>query len=610
MRYTYRLPILLFFSFILSDFVSIDNAKKVANNVMALNYSDETFFNIETVHNITDNSNILIYAINYTDKGFVLVSADDRVNPLLGYSFNNKFSESNLPIQLKDMIIFYKRQIIYAIENNINSNNEIKDLWIYYLSNSVTENNRNVEPLMSTNWDQGHSWNDHCPLDNEGPGGNAYAGCAATATAMVMKYWNHPETGQGSRTYNHNDYGIITANFNTDYNWSDMHNNSPTESSRKLLFHVGVSCNMDFGPYGSGAWIGEYEPSVTSALKNYFKYSQETMFLSKDDYDDIFWLEAIKGELDEGRPLIYKGYTQDLTLGHAFVVDGYEGNYFHLNWGWSGSYNGNYLITNLSPGGYNFSSWQGAIFNLSPGVEQVMGCTDINACNYDENANSGNQDLWCEYVVDCFGLCGGDAIVDECGECGGDGSLCAGNASLSFGDIDAGLLSFELLFESDIDIGGFQFTINDVPENIILESFSGGLSEYYNFTVSCSEEGIVIGFSFSGDVIPSGSGLLTTANYSINGIDPYTVICFDEVILSNQNGNAINVSIGECVALEICTFSGDVNNDEIINVLDVVIMINMILNIEETSLCESDMNIDGILNVQDVIILINFVLNQ
>ena len=110
MIYSYRLPILLFFSIILSDFVSIDDAKKVANNVMALNYSDETFFNIESVHNITDNSTTLIYAINYTDKGFVLVSADDRVNPLLGYSFNNKFLDSNLPIQLKDMIFFYKRQ--------------------------------------------------------------------------------------------------------------------------------------------------------------------------------------------------------------------------------------------------------------------------------------------------------------------------------------------------------------------------------------------------------------------------------------------------------------------------------------------------------------------
>ena len=195
-------------------------------------------------------------------------------------------------------------------------------------------------------------------------------------------------------------------------------------------------------------------------------------------------------------------------------------------------------------------------------------------------------------------------------ECDGNGSLCVGNAILSFGDIDESNLSFEILFESDTDIAGFQFTIYDVPENIVLESFSGGLSEYYNFTVSCSEEGVVIGFSFNGDVIPSGSGLLTTANYAINGIDPYTVICFEEVIFSNPNGTAINVNIGECVALEICAFSGDLNNDGIINVLDVIISINMILNPEDLVLCESDINQDQNLNIQDIILLMNIVLNQ
>ena len=83
-----------------------------------------------------------------------------------------------------------------------------------------------------------------------------------------------------------------------------------------------------------------------------------------------------KNELDEGRPLIYKGYTEDLGAGHAFVINGYDEDYFHLNWGWSGSYNGWYLISNLSPGGYNFSTWQGAIINLYPEIEQIFGCTD------------------------------------------------------------------------------------------------------------------------------------------------------------------------------------------------------------------------------------------
>jgi hypothetical protein len=597
----------IFLSFSYSEFISVDYAKKISNNIMALKYSDIDNLKIESIYNIQQESKTLIYAVNYSEKGFVLVAADDRVSPLLGYSFNNYYSEDNLPVQLKDMITFFKKQIVYVIDNDISANQEIEDLWGYYLSNEINYNTRNVDPLMSTNWDQGHSWNDHCPEDNQGPGGNVYAGCVATAAAMVMKYWNHPQSGEGSHAYNHNDYGLISANFNTVYDWNNMSNNSPTEASRKLLFHVGVSCEMGYGPYGSGAWVGEYEPSVTTALKTYFKYDQGTTFLSKNNYDDVFWVDIVKSELDQGRPLVYKGYTDDYGAGHAFVVDGYDGDYFHLNWGWSGSYNGWYLISNLSPGGYNFSTWQGAIFNLYPEVEQILGCTDANACNYNENANT--NDGSCEYVVDCFDVCGGDAVVDECGECGGDGSLCAGNALLSFGDINASNQTFDILFDSDIELAGFQFTISDSPDNIVLDSFDGGYAEDYDFSVSCSESGIVIGFSFNGDTIPVGSGVLTTANYSVTSDDLYCDLCFEDVILSNQNGNAINTSIGDCVGLDLCSFSGNVNNDDIVNILDVVIMINMILNVEETILCESDMNQDEILNVQDIIILINIILN-
>ena len=77
------------------------------------------------------------------------------------------------------------------------------------------------------------------------------------------------------------------------------------------------------------------------------------------NFDDVFWVDVVKTDLDQGRPLVYKGYTSDYSAGHAFVVDGYDGDYFHLNWGWSGSYNGWYLLSNLSPGGYTFSTWQG-----------------------------------------------------------------------------------------------------------------------------------------------------------------------------------------------------------------------------------------------------------
>ena len=609
-RYVIITTIILF-SILNTAPVTSEVAIKVARNLFSIKIN-ENDLKLHSIEIIKDGIIDCIYIINFENNGFVMVSGDYRLQPVLGYSDKNHFSYNNLPSQLKDMLEFYKQQISYAIENDSPSNFSIDNLWEYYLSdNLIPQETRNVQPLFSFNWDQGHSWNDHCPIDNQGPGGNAYAGCVATAAAMVMKYWNHPEYGENSHAYYHNNYGLITADFNTNFDWISMNSNSPTESSRKLLFNVGVSVEMNYGPSGSGAWVGEYEPSLTTALKSYFKYDQGTTFLSKDNYDDVFWVDMVKNELDEGRPLIYKGYTQDLGAGHAFVINGYDDDFFHLNWGWSGSYNGWYLINNLSPGGYNFSTWQGAIINLYPEIEQIFGCTDIEACNYNENANI--DDSTCLYTYDCLGICGGEAEFDVCGECDGDGSTCAGFGIINFGDIDYQNHTIDILYESDVDIAGFQFSITDIPENIILNSFSGGISSDSNFTVSCSEDGVVIGFSLEGNIIALGSGLLTTASYSIIGNDESCEVCIQDIILSNTFGNAINIDwtlIDQCTNLDLCLFSGNVNYDELINILDVVLIINMILGTEDLTLCESDINQDSNLNVQDIIILINLILEQ
>ena len=589
---------ILFTSFLFSASVDIDKAQLLAKKV----FSDKVIKNTVT---LKDSNIPLIYAINFDDSSFILISADDRVFPILGYSNSNNFSTHNLPTQFSDMLDFYKMQIRYVIDNNIKATNEIQLEWNN--ANINYPSNRNVEPLLTSVWDQGHSWNDQCPEDNSGPGGNAYAGCVAVAAAMVMKYWEHPQFGTGSHSYNHPDYGEVSANFNTSYNWSDMIDNQPTDESRKLLYHVGVSCEMQYGPDGSGAWVGVYEPSVLTGLKTYFGYNQNSVFRNKDDYPEQTWVDIVKIELDQGRPLIYKGYTNDYGAGHAFVIDGYNDDFFHLNWGWSGSYNGNFLITNLSPGGYNFSTWQGAIFQLFPEIDIVNGCTDMLACNY--NSNATNNDGSCEYIVDCFNECGGTAEFDECGICNGDGSTCAGTATISFGSINSSEQSFEILIDSNSEISGYQFTISDTPDNIILEYFEGGLSEEYNFSVSCSELGIVIGFSFEGDIIPNSNGLLTKAYYSIvDDTDSNLNICFEDVIISNQYGTGINVNVDICESIDICTFSGNLNDDNIINVQDVVIMANMAITQTNLDICNGDLNNDGIINVQDIVLLVNLVL--
>jgi hypothetical protein len=127
-----------------------------------------------------------------------------------------------------------------------------------------------------------------------------------------------------------------------------------------LLWHAGISVDMMYSPGGSGA----YSEDATAAMISNFRYHPNTSLKYKSDYTEDAWAQLLRENLDQKRPMYYHGFGSG---GHAFNVDGYQGtNYFHFNWGWSGSYNGYYYLTNLNPGGSNFTEGQGAIVNLYP----------------------------------------------------------------------------------------------------------------------------------------------------------------------------------------------------------------------------------------------------
>ena len=289
---------------------------------------------------------------------------------------------------------------------------------------------------------------------------------------------------------------------------------------------------------------------------------------------------------------------------------------------WFGTFSGNYIYYpsvafldhdmkfvyngNLSSAGFGsykinqLLSECGALCDSGP----ILGCTDIDACNYNQNAD--DDDGSCEYQS-CLGCTDlnadnfdSDATID-------DGS-CVYPINFTFGNISSS--SIEINLSNSVPIQGFQFTITDSPDMITINDAYGGRAEEFGFEVSASDLGIVIGFSFTGSLVPEGNGLLTILSY--DGIGP-TDICFNDIIVSDSNANSIGVSTPDCELLDIIANPGDINLDMLVNIQDIVILINFILGFDEPSsqqLINGDMDENGYLNILDVIRIVNQILGN
>lgn len=348
--------------------VSVDKARNIAKNLFferAGQFSDVKYekinFSDELI--IKENESPLLYIFNLKNKkGFVIVSAEDNVYPILGYSFESNYSEENQPPAFADWMESYKEQIISVRENKLKSTSDIKSAWEKYSTKPGKSTKDFIEPLIQTAWDQDCYYNEHCPVDYSGACDRARVGCVAVAMAQVMKYHNYPPQGTGSHSY-YSSYGYLTANFGeTTYNWNEMPDYITDQNFEiaQIGSHCGIAVEMMYGPNGSGA----YSDNVRTALMDYFGYTPGITLELREDYTNSDWEELLKSELDALRPLYNRGSGSG---GHAFVCDGYQdANHFHFNWGWGGLYNGYYYVSNLHPGTHYYSENQAVLINVKP----------------------------------------------------------------------------------------------------------------------------------------------------------------------------------------------------------------------------------------------------
>jgi hypothetical protein len=317
-----------------------------------------------------------IYVFNVDSAGYVMVSADDGVEPILGYSVEGPFRPGVLPDNARKFFEGYISEIRYAIYAKLTGTPAITSTWQSLQGNTYevpnqTSGSTAVAPLVKTKWNQEPHYNAMCPFDRE-KNQLTLTGCVATAMAQVMKYWNYPAKGSGIYSYSHARYGTLSANFGgTTYNWATMPNaiSGSNAAVATLMYHCGVSVDMNYGVIVSGA----YSNSVREALVKYFGYSPSARYVMKvPGYTDAQWVGLLRAQLDSAQPVYMQGVGTG--GGHAFVCDGYDNsNLFHMNWGWGGASDGYFTITALNPGSLGagggtggFNSDQGAVIGIRP----------------------------------------------------------------------------------------------------------------------------------------------------------------------------------------------------------------------------------------------------
>ena len=392
--------------------VDAQKALRAAQNYMNLNGGEG--ISLVDITSTTPFSEFYVFA-GSDGKGFVLVSGDDCVLPILGFSATSQFATKNMPPQIKEwledceaQIRFYKADLkIGGLEESngrpqlTTRSSQLTTLaWERLLSGQQPQQpyNTSVSPLVSTTWGQDPLYNNMCPYDYS-EGEYTATGCVATATAQVMKYWNHPTTGHGSHSYL-SDYGNLSANFGTTtYAWSSMPTILTSSSSTtqinavaKLMYHLGVALEMGYDvPANGGSGAVTYygndptDPTAENILKRYFKYKPSLHHIVMADYTSTQWSNMLVNELNHSRPIIYAG--RDASGGHCFVCDGYNNSgLFHFNWGWNGYCDGYYAIGNLHPaaggtGGnvtYTFNLSNAAVIGIEPN-NSFGGTTSVTA---------------------------------------------------------------------------------------------------------------------------------------------------------------------------------------------------------------------------------------
>jgi len=361
---------------------------------------------IDSVRGAVLEKQTIFYMVNLRPSGFLILAADDRLQPVVAFSDKGSISanpDSPLyDIAMRDL----GTRLAHLREGHTEHRNRSK--WNAYLQSvpqtdetfapPLSVSDLRVGPLVQSSWGQQNvedlpCYDYYIPPPREpdsDPNNNIRCGCVATAMAQVMRYHRHPQSAVGVSAYTITVSGTSRTAYTRGgdglggpYNWCRMPLTPTyliTDSQRQaigaLCHDAGLTVNMSYSHSGSGAAMRK----IHTAFKNFFQYSCAYYgvgsFDSAPAYSDSAALSSMPPAnlnkmmnpgLDAGFPSILG--IDGPYAGHAVVVDGYgyqdQTLYHHLNMGWYGRDNAWYAlpdVNSMPP----FSIIDACVYNVFP----------------------------------------------------------------------------------------------------------------------------------------------------------------------------------------------------------------------------------------------------
>ena len=337
-----------------------------------------------------EGSNVY-YAFNIEGGGFIIIAGDDRASRVLGYSDKGRIDFNHLPDPLEGLLDHYKYEIEYIQTNHLDKSQ-------LGFRTSLKDASVIVEPMTTSTWGQENPYNLQCPVYNDE---YSRVGCSGICMSQIIYFWKYPEScGPYPSYYNSKagqdvpelpettlDYSkMLDAYSHWDWDLSipvqDVFNDDQVQEAAKLCRYVGQAAQMS---YSSSVTIA-YIPTVFDVMKD-LGYNHNAKYMKMAYYSTESWEEKIRNELNVSRPVMYTAFSQNNSVGHSYVIDGYDSEgFFHINMGWYGTNDGWYVMSAVTMinryGEYRDYSHNAIMFT---GIEPPAFCTlkaaDINANN-------------------------------------------------------------------------------------------------------------------------------------------------------------------------------------------------------------------------------------